>query len=146
MRIALQCRSLLLQQTLYLWLQAYMTDEQYDLIISDVPMDSDKPLFIIGYHTAQYNKQEPIKNLYMPFTKEVLVDSLEQFYQYHCGLANHQQDQTQDQTQDRTDKQNQAQNKDQAIEQEQLIEQEVEALLKSYTKKLSTLLRQYHSQ
>lgn len=74
MKIALISDSLLLGKTLEMYLKDYLTSYKFcDFVVATQPIDSQKPVFLIGeYENASLNK---------PFTKEVLIDRLQRFFE-----------------------------------------------------------------
>ncbi|WP_104721599.1 hypothetical protein [Helicobacter mesocricetorum] len=73
MKIALISNSLLLTKSLEIYLRDYLTSyKMCDFIVATEPMEADKPVFLVGdFSEANLNK---------PFTKEILLESLESFY------------------------------------------------------------------
>ena len=73
MKIALISDSLLLDRTLEMYLNDYLTSSKIcDFVVATQPVDSQKPVFLIGeYENA---------NLPKPFTKEILLQALEAFF------------------------------------------------------------------
>ncbi|CAM2741342.1 ornithine carbamoyltransferase (OTCase) [Campylobacter hyointestinalis] len=72
MKIFTQCECLLLSESLRLFLDSFYTSKKdCDFIISDKKIDSDKPVFVID---------EKSPYLKIPFTKESLISTLEEFY------------------------------------------------------------------
>ncbi|ANE33910.1 hypothetical protein [Campylobacter hyointestinalis] len=72
MKIFTQCECLLLSESLRLFLDDFYTSKKdCDFIISDKKIDSDKPVFVID---------EKSPYLKIPFTKESLINTLEEFY------------------------------------------------------------------
>lgn len=72
MKIFTQCECLLLSESLRLFLDSFYTSKKdCDFIISDKKIDSDKPVFVID---------EKSPHLKIPFTKESLISTLEEFY------------------------------------------------------------------
>ncbi len=71
MKIALSCRSILLEKSLRKFLEAYLVpDHEADLIIADHPMNSEKPMLRIGAdHEADLSK---------PFSRSRLMIKLEE--------------------------------------------------------------------
>jgi hypothetical protein len=73
MKIALVCNSVLLNESLKIFLKPYLTNlKDANIVISDQKLDIDKPVFIIN------NKSEA--HLQKPFSMSNLLLSLEHFY------------------------------------------------------------------
>ncbi|HHD77765.1 MAG TPA: hypothetical protein ENK97_03160 [Campylobacteraceae bacterium] len=69
MKVTVKCASPLLQESLERFLAGYLYDiDLSDILISDRDVISEKVLFIIG------------KDIEVPFTREMLLESLERFY------------------------------------------------------------------
>jgi len=72
-KIAIACKSLLLQKSLEIFLKEYLSSYRYaDFLISDRKIDINKPLFLIS------NKKEA--NLKVPFSKSQLLLEIKYFY------------------------------------------------------------------
>ena len=72
MKIALACKSILLERALKIFLERYIVPyKQCEFIIADTKISSDKPLFIIGKNEA---------HVPVPFSKTSLMLALEEFY------------------------------------------------------------------
>ncbi|EAI5647271.1 ornithine carbamoyltransferase [Campylobacter fetus] len=72
MKISIECDCVLLAQSLRLFLDGYYAPKkECDFIISDKKTVSDKPVFIIS---------EKSPYLSVPFTKDTLLNTLEEFY------------------------------------------------------------------
>ena len=72
LKITLMCQSILLKRTLEIFLKNYITPyKQCDFVICDVPLESDKPLFLIAKQGGQ---------LESPFSKSTLILKIENFY------------------------------------------------------------------
>ncbi len=72
MKIALKCESILLQESLSIFLKPLIVSyKNCDFVISDVPHQSQKPVFLVGKNSAL---------LKTPFSKEQLLSSLREFY------------------------------------------------------------------
>lgn len=79
MKIALECQSLLLQDSLRFYLSSYLCDVmECDFIISDYLERGAKPI----YHLSLEHKT-------LPFIPERLVGDLEAFYQIQCKTSTH---------------------------------------------------------
>lgn len=79
MKIALICDSLLLDKSLEMYLKEYLTSYKLcDFVVATQPVDTQKPVFLIGDRGEVHLK--------IPFTKELLFKELESFYQ---NLDNH---------------------------------------------------------
>ncbi len=78
MKIALICDSLLLDRSLEMYLKEYLTSYKLcDFVVATQPTESQKPVFLIGdFENAQ---------LKVPFTRELLLQELESFYQQLQG-------------------------------------------------------------
>lgn len=71
MKIALECKDIMLEKALELFLREHLVmKKDCDFIISDVKIPSSKPLFII-------HKNSPFLSL--PFSKEMLLKNLNEF-------------------------------------------------------------------
>lgn len=71
MKIAIICKSILLEKALNIFLEAYIVPfEKCDFFISDVKAKTKKPIFVI-------NKKGHIS---IPFSKDSLMFALEKFY------------------------------------------------------------------
>lgn len=72
MKIALICDSLLLDRSLEMYLKEYLTSYKLcDFVVATQPMESQKPVFLIGDFEGA--------NLKIPFTREILMQELESF-------------------------------------------------------------------
>jgi hypothetical protein len=72
MKIALACKSILLEKSLEIFLQEYLTPyRQCDFVISDKHLDIDKPLFYVATENSDLN---------IPFSKSSLILTIEKFY------------------------------------------------------------------
>lgn len=76
MKIALECRSLLLRQALEKFLKSYLcSQDEADFLIADRPIAASKPVFLIGsYEEAHLRK---------PFSCSQLLHHLETFAKHH---------------------------------------------------------------
>lgn len=73
MKIALICDSLLLDRSLEMYLKEYLTSyKMCDFAVATQPVESQKPVFLIGNMEGAHLK--------IPFTKELLLKELESFY------------------------------------------------------------------
>ncbi|EAH7654035.1 TPA: ornithine carbamoyltransferase [Campylobacter coli] len=71
MKISLECKDLIIEKTLELFLKEHLVmKKDCDFIISDEKISTQKPLFIIA-------KNSPF--LSVPFSKEALMNSLNEF-------------------------------------------------------------------
>ncbi len=71
MKISLECKDLIIEKALELFLKEYLVmKKDCDFIISDEKISTQKPLFIIA-------KNSPF--LSVPFSKEALMNSLNEF-------------------------------------------------------------------
>lgn len=74
MKIALICDSLLLDRSLEMHLKEYLTSYKLcDFVVATQPVESQKPVFLIGDFEGA--------NLKIPFTRELLLQELDTFYQ-----------------------------------------------------------------
>ena len=74
MKIALICDSLLLDRSLEMYLKEYLTSYKLcDFVVATQPVGSQKPVFLIGDFEGA--------NLKIPFTRELLLQELDTFYQ-----------------------------------------------------------------
>ena len=74
MKIALICDSLLLDRSLEMYLKEYLTSYKLcDFVVATQPVESQKPVFLIGDFEGA--------NLKIPFTRELLLQKLDTFYQ-----------------------------------------------------------------
>lgn len=74
MKIALICDSLLLDRSLEMYLKEYLTSYKLcDFVVATQPVESQKPVFLIGNFEGA--------NLKIPFTRELLLQELDTFYQ-----------------------------------------------------------------
>ena len=74
MKIALICDSLLLDRSLEMYLKEYLTSYKLcDFVVATQPVESQKPVFLIGDFEGA--------NLKIPFTRELLLQELDSFYQ-----------------------------------------------------------------
>ncbi|WP_305863100.1 hypothetical protein [Helicobacter cholecystus] len=74
MKIALECQSLLLQDSLRFYLSSYLCDVmECDFVISDYLERGPKPVYRLC-----------LKNKTLPFIPERLIGDLEAFYQIQC--------------------------------------------------------------
>lgn len=72
MKIAIECDCILLQESLRIFLEKfYVPKKDCDFVIADKKMLCDKPVFLIGENSPY---------LKIPFTKENLISTLEEFY------------------------------------------------------------------
>jgi len=71
-KIALACQSVLLGKSLEIFLKSHIAPyKQCDFVISDVEIETDKPLFYIATENS---------NLIIPFSKSALMLKVESFY------------------------------------------------------------------
>lgn len=74
MKIALECQSLLLQDSLRFYLSSYLCDVmECDFVISDYLERGAKPVYRLS-----------LENKTLPFIPERLIGDLEAFYQMQC--------------------------------------------------------------
>lgn len=74
MKIALICDTLLLGKSLEMYLKDYLTSYKLcDFVVATQKTESKKPIFLIGDFEGAHLK--------IPFTKEILIQELESFYQ-----------------------------------------------------------------
>jgi len=115
MKIAVACKSILLQKSLELFLKNYISPYKYsDFIISDREISVDKPLFLIS-------KNENA-NLRLPFTKSQLILEIKSFYK-----KNFQSSDTKQQNRDLS-----------------LLEKRVELLCEKFQKELIKTIKEYY--
>lgn len=80
MKIALICDSLLLDRSLEMYLKEYLTSYKLcDFVVATQPVESQKPVFLIGDFEGA--------NLKIPFTRELLLQELDSFYQALKGSS-----------------------------------------------------------
>lgn len=73
MKIAVLCDSLLLKRCLEIFLKEHLSSyRECDFIVSDKPVESEKPVFIISSQKNAHLKK--------PFSKAKLLKSLEEYY------------------------------------------------------------------
>ncbi len=73
MKVAVACKSLLLQKSLELFLKDYLSSYKYcDFLVSDRKIKIDKPLFLIS--------KDKEANIKIPFTKSQLILEVKAFY------------------------------------------------------------------
>ncbi|CAM2897609.1 hypothetical protein [Helicobacter burdigaliensis] len=73
MKIALICDSQLLNRSLEMYLKDYLTSYKLcDFIVATKPTETSKPIFLIGDSKEAHLKK--------PFTKELLLQKLQEFY------------------------------------------------------------------
>lgn len=71
MKIALDCKSLLLQDSLHHYLSSYLCDIQHcDFIISDYLKNASKPIYFLSFEKKT-----------LPFIPEELTQKLKEFHQ-----------------------------------------------------------------
>jgi len=72
MKIALKCKSVLISKALEFYLKEYLTEEdKAEIIVADHHLEGVENLFLIS--------KDKDANLSVPFTKEMLLDALEEF-------------------------------------------------------------------
>ncbi len=72
MKISLECDCILLGESLRLFLRDFISPKKdCDFIVADKKIESKKPVFVIA---------ECSPHLKIPFSKEVLISALEEFY------------------------------------------------------------------
>lgn len=72
MKIALACKSILLEKSLEIFLQEYLAPyKKCDFVISDKNLEIDKPLFYISTADSDLN---------IPFSKSSLILTIDKFY------------------------------------------------------------------
>ena len=72
MKISLECDCILLGESLRLFLRDFISPKKdCDFIVADKKIESKKPVFVIAEHSP---------HLKIPFSKEVLISALEEFY------------------------------------------------------------------
>ena len=71
MKIAIACKSILLEKALKIFLRPYLVPVKYcEFVVSDSKIKIDKPIFLIGNDSA---------HLPLPFSKTSLLLALEEF-------------------------------------------------------------------
>ena len=74
MKVALECQSLLLQDTLRFYLSDFLCDvENCDFVVSDYLSKGSKPVYFLSSQAGT-----------LPFVPEDLMRDLKIFYQKHC--------------------------------------------------------------
>ncbi|MBE3022681.1 MULTISPECIES: ornithine carbamoyltransferase [unclassified Campylobacter] len=69
MKISFECECILLQKTLLMFCKDFIAEHKdCDFVVSDRKIATQKPLFLIGSH------------INLPFTKQNLLNLLEEFY------------------------------------------------------------------
>jgi hypothetical protein len=82
MKIALICNSLLLSESLKIFLKPYITNiKSAHFIISDQKLDINKPVFLISNDSDAHLKK--------PFVMSSLISALENFYKENLILERH---------------------------------------------------------
>ena len=72
MKISFECDCILLGESLRLFLRDFISPKKdCDFIVADKKIESKKPVFVIAEHSP---------HLKIPFSKEVLISALEEFY------------------------------------------------------------------
>ena len=72
MKISFECDCILLGESLKLFLRDFISPRKdCDFIVADRKIETKKPVFVIAEHSP---------HLQMPFSKEVLISALEEFY------------------------------------------------------------------
>ena len=72
MKISFECDCVLLEESLKLFLRDFISPRKdCDFIVADKKIESKKPVFVIAEHSP---------HLKIPFSKEVLISALEEFY------------------------------------------------------------------
>ena len=72
MKISFECDCILLGESLRLFLRDFISPRKdCDFIVADKKIESKKPVFVIAEHSP---------HLKIPFSKEVLISALEEFY------------------------------------------------------------------
>ncbi len=80
MKVTVKCASPLLQKSLERYLHAYLYDiDLSDLLISDKEVISEKVVFRVG--------NDPKADIAPPFTREMLMEALERFYETNERLV-----------------------------------------------------------
>jgi len=73
LKVAVACKSLLLQKSLELFLKEYLSSYKYsDFLISDRKIKVEKPIFLIS--------KDKEANISVPFTKSQLILEIKSFY------------------------------------------------------------------
>jgi len=82
MKIAIMCKSLLINESLKIFLSHYIVSySKCDIVISDHHIDTTKPLFLMNYSKNS--------NIQMPFSSTSLLLALEKFYKLHTNSISH---------------------------------------------------------
>ena len=72
MKISFECDCILLEESLKLFLRDFISlRKDCDFIVADRKIETKKPVFVIAEHSP---------HLQIPFSKEVLISALEEFY------------------------------------------------------------------
>ncbi|WP_314702420.1 hypothetical protein [Campylobacter rectus] len=72
MKISFECDCVLLEESLRLFLRDFISPRKdCDFIVADRKIETKKPVFVIAEHSP---------HLQIPFSKEVLISALEEFY------------------------------------------------------------------
>ena len=72
MKISFECDCVLLEESLKLFLRDFISPRKdCDFIVADRKIETKKPVFVIAEHSP---------HLKIPFSKEVLISALEEFY------------------------------------------------------------------
>ena len=72
MKISFECDCILLEESLRLFLRDFISPRKdCDFIVADKKVEAKKPVFVIAEHSP---------HLKIPFSKEVLISALEEFY------------------------------------------------------------------
>ncbi|RRD54650.1 ornithine carbamoyltransferase [Campylobacter rectus] len=72
MKISFECDCVLLEESLKLFLRDFISPRKdCDFIVADRKIETKKPVFVIAEHSP---------HLQIPFSKEVLISALEEFY------------------------------------------------------------------
>ena len=72
MKISFECDCILLGESLRLFLRDFISPKKdCDFIVADKKIEAKKPVFVIAEHSP---------HLKIPFSKEVLISALEEFY------------------------------------------------------------------
>lgn len=72
MKISFECDCILLGESLKLFLRDFISPRKdCDFIVADRKIETKKPVFVIAEHSP---------HLQIPFSKEVLISALEEFY------------------------------------------------------------------
>lgn len=120
MKIHIECKDIMLQKTMELFLKEYMTSKKdCDFLVCDEKTSYKKAQFIVGDKSF----------LKLPFSKEKLLEALSEFYSVISGNANMIK-QSQISAKNNTQKENE-------------FEEKLDILMNSFKKSLIELFKEY---